>query len=76
MILPRSRRDLRFGERDDQAGKDGFGSGIVVTAVVAARSGASAATHVGATFTPGSGNSCLGGPDSEVLQTGRASGPS
>ena len=49
---------------------------IVVTALVAAPPGASAATHVGATFTPGSGNFCLGGPDWEVLQTGRASGPS
>ena len=49
---------------------------IVVTALVAAPSGASAATHVGATFTPGTGNSCLGGPDYELLQTGRASGPS
>src|SRR5262245_9513862 len=49
---------------------------IVVWALVAAPSGASAATHVGATFTPGTGNSCLGGPDYELLQTGRASGPS
>ena len=49
---------------------------IMVTTLVAASSGASAATHVGATFTPGSGNSCLLGPNSEVLQTGRASGPS
>ena len=49
---------------------------IVVTVLAAASSGASAATHVGVTFTPGSGNFCLGGPDWEVLQTGRASGPS
>jgi hypothetical protein len=49
---------------------------IVVTALVAVPSGASAATHVGATFTPGTGNSCNGGPDLEWLQTGRASGPS
>ena len=49
---------------------------IVVAALAAAPSGASAATHVGATFTPGTGNSCLGGPDYELLQTGRASGPS
>jgi len=49
---------------------------IVVTALVVAPSGASAATHVGATFTPGTGNSCNGSPDFEWLQTGRASGPS
>jgi len=48
---------------------------IGATALMAA-SGASAATHVGATFTPGTGNSCLGTPDLEELQTGRASGPS
>jgi hypothetical protein len=49
---------------------------IVVTALVAAPSSASAATQIGATFTPGTGNSCLGTPDFEELQTGRASGPS
>jgi hypothetical protein len=48
---------------------------IGTTAVIATPN-ASAATHVGATFTPGFGNSCLGGPDWEVVQTGRASGPS
>jgi len=49
---------------------------VVVTALMAAPSAVSAATHVGATLTPGTGNSCLGGPDYELLQTGRASGPS
>ena len=49
---------------------------VVMSALVAAPSVASAATHVGATFTPGTGNSCLGTPDLEELQTGRASGPS
>jgi hypothetical protein len=49
---------------------------IVVTALMAAPFDASAATHVGATFTPGTGNSCNGSPDFEWLQTGRASGPS
>jgi hypothetical protein len=49
---------------------------VVVSALMAASPGVSAATHVGATLTPGTGNSCLGGPDYELLQTGRASGPS
>ena len=49
---------------------------IAVTALAAAPSGASAATHVGATFTPRDRQLVPRGPDYELLQTGRASGPS
>jgi hypothetical protein len=37
---------------------------------------AGAATTVGQTFAPTNGGSCNGNPHWEVLQTGRASGPS
>src|SRR5512132_2411061 len=49
---------------------------LAVTALMAAPSGASAATTVGQTFFPTTADTCNGLPDFEVLQTGRASGPS
>jgi Ca2+-binding RTX toxin-like protein len=49
---------------------------LVAMALIAVPSGASAATTVGQTFFPGEPFTCNGSPDWEVLQTGRASGPS
>jgi hypothetical protein len=43
---------------------------------MAVASSASAATTVGQTFFPTTASTCNGGPDFEVLQTGRATGPS
>jgi hypothetical protein len=47
-----------------------------LAALLAVPSGASGATTVGQTFFPTVANTCLGGPDWEVLQTARVSGPS
>lgn len=57
-----------------------FGLSALLTAVaglvLAAPSSSFGATTLGQTFVPMVGNTCNGGPDWEVIQTGRASGPS
>jgi hypothetical protein len=48
----------------------------IASFALAAPSSASAATTVGQTFVPTIGNTCNGGPEWEVVQTGRADGTS